>query len=145
MHWIIYLSWTLWYFRINYIAKMEMVVIPLPHFNCCSKSERNESKLAASKDIKLPYWNRGPKSQHWWFPWSETKKSTEMDLYYRSQIIASDLFLDQSCRVLFWIFFMNYSCGWASLDTLSYSYIFRNLFSFMIKPYSTTLEIWRNY
>lgn len=38
-----------------YIAKMEIVAIPLPHFNCCSKSERNERKFAASKDMKLPY------------------------------------------------------------------------------------------
>lgn len=31
---------------------MEIVAIPLPHFNCCSKSERNERNLAAKQRYK---------------------------------------------------------------------------------------------
>lgn len=35
---------------------MEIVGV-VPHFNCCSKFERNEGKVAVRKDIKLSYWN----------------------------------------------------------------------------------------
>lgn len=35
-----------------YTPKMEIVGVP--HFHCCSKSERNEGKIAARKDKNCP-------------------------------------------------------------------------------------------